>query len=67
MPLACYGVEQWDLLSNLQKKSLRLEAWQRSWLEFIDALSSSMRRLDVSINNQSSKPASSKFEIEIDG
>jgi WD40 repeat protein len=67
MPLACYGVEQWDLLSNLQKKSLRLEAWQRSWLEFIDALSSSMRRFDVSIYNQSSKPASSKFEIEIDG
>jgi hypothetical protein len=67
MPLACYGVEQWDLLSNLQKKSFRLEAWQRPWLEFIAAFSSLVRPFDISIDNQSSKSASSKFEIEIDG
>jgi hypothetical protein len=65
--LACYGIDQWNLLSDLQKQSIKLEAWQRPWLEFIAALSSLIRRFDVSLDNQAIKPALSKFEIEIDG
>ena len=66
MPLACYGEEQWDLLSNLQKKSFSLEAWQRLWLEFIVVLSSLMRRFDVSFDDLPIKSISPEFEIEID-
>ena len=66
MPLACYGEEQWDLLSNLQKKSFSLEAWQRLWLEFIVVLSSLMRRFDVSLDDLPINLTSSEYEIEID-
>jgi WD40 repeat protein len=67
IPVASYSSEQWKLFSALQKQRIKVEAWQRPWLEFIAALSSLIRRFDVSLDNQASKPASSKFEIEIDG
>jgi WD40 repeat protein len=67
IPVASYSSEQWKLFSALQKQRIKVEAWQRPWLEFIAALSSLIRRFDVSLDNQASKPALSKFEIEIDG
>ena len=67
LPLACYGIDQWNLLSDLQKQNKELEEWQRPWLEFIAALGSLIRRFDVSLDNQASKLSLSKFEIEIDG
>jgi hypothetical protein len=66
MPLACYGEEQLDLLSNLQKKSFSLEAWQRLWLEFIVVLSSLLRRFDVSLDDLPIKLTSPEYETEID-
>jgi hypothetical protein len=66
MPLACYGEEQWDLLSNLQKKSFSLEAWQRLWLEFIVVLSSLLRRFDASLDDLPINLTSPEYEIEID-
>jgi len=67
IPLAYYGIDQWNLLSNLQKQNKELEDWKRPWLEFIAALGLLIRRFDVSLDNQSSKTASSIFDIEIDG
>ena len=66
MPLACYGEEQWDLLSNLQKKGFSLEAWQRLWLEFIVVLSSLLRRFDASLDDLPINLTSPEYEIEID-
>jgi WD40 repeat protein len=67
IPVASYASEQWKLLSTLQDHNKELDEWKRPWLEFISALSSLIRRFDVSLDNQASKPASSEFEIEIDG
>jgi WD40 repeat protein len=67
IPLAFYTDYQWRSLTTLQQESLGLKDWQRPWLEFIAALSLLVRRFDVSLDNQSSKTASSIFDIEIDG
>jgi len=67
IPLASYTDYQWSSLSFLQQESLGLEDWQRPWLEFIAALRLLVRRFDFSLDNQSSKTASSIFDIEIDG
>ena len=67
IPLSCYSIKHWSSLSALREQSMKLEDWQRPWLEFIAALSSLIHRFDVSLDNQSSKTASSNFDIEIDG
>ena len=66
-PLAFYSIDQWNLLSNLQEQNKELEKWKRPWIAFIAALGLLVRRFDVSLDNQSSKTASSIFDIEIDG
>jgi WD40 repeat protein len=67
LPLACYGIDQWNLLSDLQKQSPELKKWQRSWLEFIAALGTVIRRFDVNVDDVATQPAASPFEVEIDG
>jgi WD40 repeat protein len=67
MPLSCYSIKHWSSLSALREQSMKLVDWQRPWLEFIAALNSLIHRFDVSLDNQSSKTASSNFDIEIDG
>jgi WD40 repeat protein len=67
MPLACYGIDQWNLLSDLQKQNKELKEWQRSWLAFIAALGTVIRRFDVNVDDVATQPAASPFEVEIDG
>jgi WD40 repeat protein len=67
LPLACYGIDQWNLLSDLQKQNKELKKWQRSWLEFIAALGAVIRRFDVNVDDVATQPAASPFEVEIDG
>ena len=67
MPLADYTDQQWSALSALQKQAMKLESCHRPWLTFIAALSLLVRRFDFSLDNQSSKTASSIYNIEIDG
>jgi WD40 repeat protein len=66
-PLACYGIDQWNLLSDLQKQIPELKEWQRSWLAFIAALGTVIRRFDVNVDDVATQPAASPFEVEIDG
>jgi WD40 repeat protein len=67
MPLACYGEKQWRMLTALVGRSPELKKWQRSWLEFIAALGTVIRRFDVNVDDVATQPAASPFEVEIDG
>ena len=67
LPLACYGDQQWRSLSNLQEESLKLKDWQRSWVTFISAISTVIRRFDVGLEAATAPLQGPSFEIEIDG
>jgi WD40 repeat protein len=63
LPLACYGDQQWRSLSNLQEESLKLKDWQRSWVTFISAIATVIRRFDVGLEAATAPLQGPSFEI----
>ncbi|MCT0198267.1 WD40 repeat domain-containing protein, partial [Synechococcus sp. CS-1325] len=65
-PLATYRPEHWDTLENLVAKAADLGGLERSWITFVAALGTIIRRFDVILDEALNQQLAAPFEIEID-